>query len=107
MMNSLAISNAMRKAEHVPLDADDLDELDRTILDYLQEGRGEGVPWGIGTPAVVRTALSERGFDEDELPVRQTINNRMKDMALAGHLENRFDKGEYVFRSDPRKDNNG
>lgn len=92
----------MSKAGHVPLDADDLDTLDRSILDYLQEGRDEGEPWGIATPAVVRDALKERGWSEDELPVRQTINNRMKDLALAGHLENRFGKGEYVFRSDPR-----
>lgn len=90
----------MSKAEHVPLDADDLDSLDRAILDYLQEGRDEGDPWGISTPAVVRAALEEQGFDD--VPVRQTINNRMKRLELAGHLDNRFDKGEYVFLSDPR-----
>lgn len=91
----------MRNATSVPLSANDLDELDRAILDYLQEGRDESGPWGIATPIIVRTALKERGMD---VPVRQTVNNRMVRLALAGHLENRFDKGEYVFVSDPRDD---
>jgi len=90
----------------MPLDADDLDELDRAILDYLQDGREAGEPWGIATPAVVRAALKDGDWTEQRLPVRQTINNRMKDMALAGHLENRFGKGEYVFLSDPRSEGN-
>lgn len=84
------------------LDAEDLDELDRAILDFLKEGRDSGEPWGIGTPTVVRAALKDRGWSEDELPVRQTINNRMKDMALADVLENRYEKGEYRFLDDPR-----
>lgn len=94
----------MSKPQSVPLDRDDLDDLDRAILDFLQDGRDEGEPWGIATPAVVRAGLKERGWSEDDLPVRQTINNRMTNMALAGHLSNRFDKGEYVFISDPRSD---
>ena len=92
----------MSKPRHVPLDADDLDSLDRAILDYLQEGRDDGEPWGIATPAVVRAALEERGFEN--VPVRQTINNRMRKLELAGHLQNRHDKGEYVFLTDPRDD---
>ena len=94
----------MSKADHMPLDAGDLDELDAAILDYMQEGRGEDRPWGVATPTVVRAALSDRGWSEDELPVRQTINNRMKNMALAGHLRNRYEKGEYEFLNDPRND---
>jgi len=94
----------MSKADSVPLDSDDLDDLDRAILDFLQEGRDQGDPWGIATPSVVRAGLEERGWAEDQLPVRQTINNRMGNMALAGHLRNRFDKGEYVFVSDPRSE---
>ncbi|NUC75035.1 MarR family transcriptional regulator [Haloterrigena sp. SYSU A558-1] len=92
----------MSKQQHVPLEADDLDSLDRAILDYLQEGRDEGEPWGIATPAVVRAALEDGDFGD--VPVRQTINNRMRKLELAGHLRNRHDKGEYVFVSDPRDD---
>ena len=81
------------------MDEDDLDALDEAILDYLLEGRGEGEPWGVATPAVARAAVRERGMS---VPSRQTVNNRMKRMELAGHLENRFGKGEYVFVNDPR-----
>lgn len=89
----------MSNPDHVPLEPEDLDSLDRAILDFLLEGRDQDRPWGIATPTVVLAALEERGFD---VPTRQTINNRMKDMALAGHLENRYDKGEYVLVDDPR-----
>ena len=88
----------MRK-QQTKMDADDLDDLDRAILDYLLEGRDEDGPWGVATPAVVLAALKERDVD---VPKRQTINNRMKRMELAGHLDNRYGKGEYVFVSDPR-----
>lgn len=88
--------------QQVTVKADDLDDLDRAILDFLQEGRDEGEPWGIATPVVVRAAIEERDFED--IPVRQTINNRMKRLELAGHLRNRFDKGEYLFLSDPRDD---
>lgn len=91
----------MGNAVGVALSAEDLDELDRAILDYLKEGRDECGPWGMATPIVARTALEHRGVD---VPVRQTVNNRMTRLALAGHLENRFDKGVYVFVSDPRED---
>lgn len=95
----------MSKPGHVPLQAEDLDELDRAILDFLQEGRDKDVPWGIATPSVVRAHLIEIGhFEPGEEPVRQTINKRMRDMALAGHLDNRYGKGEYVFVNDPRYD---
>lgn len=82
------------------MDEDDLDKLDRAILDYLQEGSGEGEPWGRASPALVRAALADRGFD---VPTRQTINNRMKRMELAGHLENLHDQGIYAFVDDPRE----
>ena len=82
------------------MDEDDLDALDEAILDYLLEGRDEGGPWGVATPAVARAALREQGMS---VPSRQTVNNRMKRMELAGHLENRFGKGEYVFVEDPRE----
>lgn len=73
------------------MDADDLDELDQAILDYLKEGRA--------SPALVRAALDDRGVD---VPTRQTINNRMKRMELAGHLENPYDQGIYALVDDPR-----
>lgn len=95
----------MRKQTNVPVDPDDLDDLDRAILSYLEEGRSDGHPWGIATPAVVRAALQERGFGD--VPVRQTINNRMKRLELAGHLDNRFGKGEYVLVDDPREADGG
>ena len=84
------------------MNPDDLDELDRAILDVLTEGRSEGEPWGIATPAVVLAALEEQGYESP--PVRQTINNRMKNMSLAGHLRNRYQKGEYMLVDDPRDD---
>lgn len=83
------------------MDPDDLDELDRAILDFLLEGRDDDGPWGIATPGVVHNALDERGFED--LPVRQTINNRMTKMSLAGHLENRYGQGEYRLLDDPRE----
>lgn len=87
------------------MEPEDLDELDEAILDYLKEGRESGEPWGRGTPAVVRARLKKRGWTEEDLPLRQTINNRMKNMALAGHLVNIEDKGEYEFDNDPREEN--
>lgn len=85
------------------MDADDLDELDRAILDFLKENRESGVPWGIATPAVVKAALEDR-WDEETVPTRQTINNRMRLMEAGEHLENRYGKGMYVFRNDPREE---
>lgn len=92
----------MRSSIRETMDADDLDALDRAILDYLKEGRTEeGQPWGIASPALVRAALVDRGVD---VPARQTINNRMKRMELAGHLRNLHGKGTYEFVSDPREE---
>lgn len=92
----------MSKAETVPLDPEDLDWLDEAILDYLRRGQYSGEPWGIATPAVVRAHLVEEL--NDTIPTRQTINNRMRKLEIAGHLKNRFDKGEYELISDPRYD---
>ena len=82
------------------LDASELDDLDRAILDYLQEGRSEETGWGMATPALVRDVLEDRGRD---VPTRQTIQHRMDGMAKADHLENvGYGKGVYRFLSDPR-----
>lgn len=86
----------------VTLSADDLDDLDRAILDVLKEGRGTGEPWGIATPTVVREQLKDQGYPD--VPVRQTINNRMLVMAAGSILENRYKKGEYKFLNDPREE---
>jgi len=92
----------------VPLGPDDIDELDAAILDYFLEGRTEGEPWGKATPSEVYRALDERGtLDELGNPVRQTVQNRIKNLALASHLENKYDTGSYEFVSDPREDGDG
>lgn len=87
----------------VPLSPDDIDELDEAILDYFLEGRDEGNPWGKATPSEVYRSLDERGvLDELGNPVRQTVQNRITNLALATHLENKYDTGSYEFVSDPR-----
>lgn len=91
----------MQNDERDPMEASDLDDLDRAILDYLKENRGTELPWGIATPAVVLAALEERGWDDP--PVRETINNHMRMLEVAGHLENIYGKGMYAFVNDPRE----
>ena len=87
----------------MPLNPKDVDELDAAILDYFLEGRPDS-PWGKATPSEVYRALEEREqLDELGNPVRQTVQNRIQRLALAGHLENRFDTGSYMFLSDPRQ----
>ena len=80
----------------MPLSTDDIDELDSAILNRE--------PWGKATPSEIFRALEEQGtlVDLGE-PVRQTIQNRIQRLALAGHLENKYDSGCYQFRSDPRE----
>lgn len=95
----------MSKSNLVPLAPDDLDDLDAAILDYFLEGREEGEPWGKATPSEVYRALNERGtLDDLGNPVRQTVQNRIQRLALAGHLENKYDTGSYEFVEDPRED---
>ena len=91
----------MRNAESMGMDPDELDDLDRAILDILKEGRGGDDPWGIATPNVVREELLDRGYDG--LPVRQTINKRMRNLQHADHLKNLHGQGVYKFLSDPRE----
>lgn len=93
----------MSQAQPVTLSVDDVDELDAAILDYFLEGRDVGEPWGKATPSEVYRALDERGeLNELGNPVRQTVQNRIQRLALAGHLRNKFDTGSYEFVSDPR-----
>jgi len=101
----MGISKAMSTTTNVTLDADDLDALDGAILDYLLEGRDENTPWGKATPTEVYRALEDRGTLADVgKPVRQTVQNRIQRLALAGHLRNKYDTGSYEFVSDPRED---
>lgn len=94
----------MAQTESVTLSPDDVDALDSAILDYFLEGRDNGEPWGKATPSEVYRALDERGqLDDLGNPVRQTVQNRIQRLALAGHLENKYDTGSYEFVSDPRE----
>jgi len=87
----------------VPLSADDIDELDSAILDYFLQGRNDGDPWGKATPTEVFRGLGDQEkLSELGNPVRQTVQNRIQRLALAGHLENKYDTGCYKFRTDPR-----
>lgn len=96
------ISKAISIDKVVPLSPDAIDELDSAILDYFLEGR-PAEPWGKATPTEVYRALDERGVLSDlGNPVRQTVQNRIQRLALAGHLENKYDSGCYEFVSDPR-----
>ncbi len=93
----------MRTTQVVALDPDDLDDLDVAILEYFLDGR-PSEPWGKATPSEVYRALDDRGtLAELGDPVRQTVQNRIQRLALAGHLENKYDTGSYEFISDPRE----
>ena len=76
----------------VTLDADDLNEMDGRILDYLADGRA--------TPTLVRRLL-----EHDEIEVsRQYINQRMKRLEEHEHIRNLLDTGVYELVDDPRKE---
>ena len=92
----------------MPLSSDDIDDLDAAILDYFLEGRQTGDPWGKATPTEIYRALDQRGtLKQLDNPVRQTVQNRIQRLALASHLENKYDSGSYRFVSDPRDNNDG
>jgi hypothetical protein len=87
----------------MPLDSDKIDELDAAILDYFLAGKPNS-PWGKATPTEVYRALDANGqLDKLGNPVRQTVQNRIQRLSLAGHLENKFYSGCYMFISDPRQ----
>ena len=95
----------MSKTESVPYTTDELDDLDEAILDYFTEGRDEDRPWGKATPSEIYRALETRGtLEKLGNPVRQTVQNRIKNFSLAGHLENKYDTGSYELVSDPREE---
>lgn len=85
----MAVSNSDRV-----LDDDQLNDLDRAILQYLDhEGRA--------TPRVIQQALEERGQNPG---VRQNVNSRLTRLAEHGHLRNIYDSGLYELIDDPRED---
>lgn len=77
------------------LSASDLNELDRQILDYAQEGRV--------APRLLRELFRHEGLKDSEIPSRQYLYQRLKRLEEHNHLENLFGTGIYEFVSDPRE----
>jgi len=72
------------------LTEDELNELDKKILDVLTDGRA--------TPTLIKKILEDRGTEVS----RQYINQRMKRLSEHDHIENLFDTGVYELVIDPR-----
>lgn len=66
------------------MDADDLNESDRAILEQLREGRV--------TPAALKDWTSLSG---------QTVHNRLGRLVAAGHVEKIHESGLYALADDP------
>lgn len=77
----------------VTLSPDQLNDLDKNLLDLLHEGRV--------TPTLARTQLDKRGLADVS---RQYINRRLKRLAEHDHIENLLDTGVYELVTDPRED---
>lgn len=71
------------------MDASDMDELHRAILDELQTGRV--------TPSYVAEQTGES---------RQLMSSRLRDLVMAGHVE-KIHKGLYELVDDPREGGDG
>lgn len=76
----------------VTLDADDLNDMDAQLLEFLEEGRA--------TPTLLRKLLEEDGVEVS----RQYINQRLKRLAEHEHIENLYGTGVYELVEDPRED---
>ena len=74
----------------MPLEEDELNELDDRILDALANGRA--------TPTLLKKIFEKDGTDVS----RQYINQRMKRLSEHDHIDNLFDTGVYELTSDPR-----
>jgi len=74
----------------MPLEEDELNELDDRILDALANGRA--------TPTLLKKIFEKDGTDVS----RQYINQRMKRLSEHDHIDNLFDTGVYELISDPR-----
>jgi hypothetical protein len=80
-----------RNTPVVTLSPDQLNDLDRALLDLLQEGRL--------TPTLARKQLTERDLADVS---RQYVNRRLKRLAEHEHIENILDTGVYELVADPR-----
>lgn len=85
-----------RNTAPVTLASDQLNDLDRSLLDLLQEGRL--------TPTLARKLLAERALADVS---RQYVNRRLKRLAEHEHIENILDTGVYQLVDDPREDSDG
>ena len=74
----------------MPLEEDELNDLDDRILDALANGRA--------TPTLLKKIFQKDGTDVS----RQYINQRMKRLSEHDHIDNLFDTGVYELISDPR-----
>jgi len=75
------------------LDEDDLREVDRFILDYLQEGRV--------TPAYCRDRIIQEGHREDLTSTY--CGQRLQRLEEHAHVENLLGAGLYQLVTDPRE----
>jgi len=78
----------------VTLTDDDLNEMDRQILEVLTEGRA--------TPTLVLRVLEQESIEVS----RQYINQRMRRLEEHEHIENLLDTGVYELLDDPRGESN-
>ena len=74
----------------MPLEEDELNDLDDRILDALANGRA--------TPTLLKKIFEKDGTDVS----RQYINQRMKRLSEHDHIDNLFNTGVYELISDPR-----
>lgn len=74
------------------LSADDLRDVDQTILGYLREGRV--------TPAYARARLDEGGEEYS----RGYVQQRLARLEEHSHVENLFETGLYELVDDPGED---
>lgn len=73
----------------------DLNDMDRQLLAYLDEGRV--------TPAYARARLDDDGVGDYS---RGYVQQRLKRLEEHSHATNLYDSGLYELRSDPREDGN-
>ena len=75
------------------LNPEDLNDMDRQLLEYLGEGRV--------TPAYARARLEDDGVGDYS---RGYVQQRLARLEEHSHAENLFGTGLYELRTDPRED---
>lgn len=81
------------RSNPMALDDDGLRDVDRDLLDYLQEGRV--------TPVYAR----DRMLDEDKRDVTSTyLGQRLQRLEEHDHVRNLYDTGLYELIDDPREE---